>query len=530
MNSDGRFLGPITFQQGLVHSRNTVTVKLLMDVGIENTIETARKMGIGSPLGRNLSLSLGAAEVTPLELTAAYSVFPNLGTRVQPVLVKKVLDRYGRVLEDNTSEPIQINQETLSDKQASAWLEQRRATPFPSGDYQLFQDGTGQPNYQQYGDQYDSQLERYWQQSYGRNPGAPMNDRQAEWRNRPVPEAAEPQEIDQAPPLRNELEALLSLPKRFVYTGKVSRRPDPKRVLSPQTAYLMTSILRKVCVSGTAAKATRMKRRDIAGKTGTTDDSTDAWFIGFNPHYTTGIWVGYDAKVSLGRKEYGSRAALPIWMEFMSQALSGEPNGEYLPPRGIVYWEADPRQRPNLVTLLESSPDLGQEFPSKRTSPVDMEAGALPTYASGMYGGFSSPMQMYGTSRVIDPYTGQPMPAGPPMGNPMASNSFYDYHPGTIRVLSPRGDTLGHAPYSVDEKGRVVVYREMLSPVADTSLHLGDDDRYRGRAGPDQQERGEQRGPQEQSHPLQSLVQGANRLYRDLRGYVPQINPFGWTQ
>ena len=87
-----------------------------------------------------------------------------------------------------------------------------------------------------------------------------------------------------------------------------SRGPRMMRVLSPQTAYLMASILRDTCVSGTAAAASRLRRKDLAGKTGTTDDCTDAWFVGFNPKYTTGVWIGYDAKVSLGRQEYGATA------------------------------------------------------------------------------------------------------------------------------------------------------------------------------------------------------------------------------
>ncbi|MBM3299361.1 MAG: transglycosylase domain-containing protein, partial [Deltaproteobacteria bacterium] len=109
MNSDGSFLGPITLRQALAQSRNVAAVKLIMDVGVEPTIEMARAMGIESRLGKNLSLSLGASEVTPLELTSAYTVFPNMGVRVAPVLVKKVVDRFGKVLEDNTMEPLDIS-------------------------------------------------------------------------------------------------------------------------------------------------------------------------------------------------------------------------------------------------------------------------------------------------------------------------------------------------------------------------------------------------------------------------------------
>lgn len=530
MNSDREFRGFITLTDALVHSRNTATVKLLMDVGIEPTIETARKMGIESALGRNLSICLGASEVTPLELTSAYTVFPNLGTRVHPVLVKKVLDRFGRVLEDNTADPIEITRETLSDKQASAWQEERRAVPFPADPQQLSQDDLGQYFYQQ-----------YWRQHYpdDRSRGRPpqnfdprsedqilerdLPDRQP--LNQVVAQQPEP-EPGQAPLLNSDLESLLSLSKRFVFTGEVSRRPDPTRVLSPQTAYLMTSILRRTCISGTAAKASRLKRRDLAGKTGTTDDSTDAWFIGFNPTYTTGVWIGHDTKVSLGRKEYGNRAALPVWMEFMGEALSGQPNGVYPPPPGIVYWETgEQQQRGNLVALLESSPDLAQEFPTKRVSPLDSDFGPRVGYDSPMYGGYPGYVPMYGPQRRIDPYTGQPVPAVSGYGSPMATASFYDYHPGTIRVFAPNGETLGYAPYSVDEKGKVVVYREMLSPVAEPSFHFGEQEKRRSE--------GDENGfeqPRPSQHPLQSLVQGANRLFQDLRHALPHVNPFEWTR
>ncbi|MFH0960968.1 MAG: transglycosylase domain-containing protein, partial [Pseudomonadota bacterium] len=100
-NSDGGFIGATNLTNALALSRNVVAVKLLMDVGLETTINAARNMGIKSPLGRNLSLGLGSSEVTPIELTAAYTVFPNMGMRISPVMIKKVVDRFGNVLEDN---------------------------------------------------------------------------------------------------------------------------------------------------------------------------------------------------------------------------------------------------------------------------------------------------------------------------------------------------------------------------------------------------------------------------------------------
>ena len=123
------------------------------------------------------------------------------------------------------------------------------------------------------------------------------------------------------------------------YDGRVLEEnyPDVKDVISARTARLMTSMLEEVVQHGTGIAATKLKL-PLAGKTGTTNDFTDAWFVGFSPSVTAGVWVGYDEKKSLGAKETGARAALPIWMEFMSAALAGKDPGQFqsppvLPPR-----------------------------------------------------------------------------------------------------------------------------------------------------------------------------------------------------
>ena len=116
------------------------------------------------------------------------------------------------------------------------------------------------------------------------------------------------------------------------YDGRVleSDYPDVKEVISSRTARLMTSMLQGVVEHGTAVAATKMKV-PLGGKTGTTNDFTDAWFVGFSPGLTAGVWVGFDEKKSLGAKETGSKAALPIWMQFMTAALAGKDPGEFQP-------------------------------------------------------------------------------------------------------------------------------------------------------------------------------------------------------
>jgi penicillin-binding protein 1A len=117
------------------------------------------------------------------------------------------------------------------------------------------------------------------------------------------------------------------------YEGRVLEEdfPDVKDVISQRTARLMTSMLREVVLHGTGIAAAKLPF-PVAGKTGTTNDFTDAWFVGFSPTMSCGVWVGYDEKKSLGAKETGAHAALPIWMNFMIAAMSGKDVGEFQAP------------------------------------------------------------------------------------------------------------------------------------------------------------------------------------------------------
>ena len=207
-NYDARFEGTITLRRALAQSRNIPALKLADRVGIKTVIEYAHRFGITSNIPAYLPVALGSAEITPLEQTAAFSVFPNDGVRVAPRYITKVTDYEGRILEEDFS--------------------------------------------------------------------------------------------------------------------------DIKDVVSSRTARVMTSMLREVVLHGTAVAAAKMPY-PLAGKTGTTNDFTDAWFVGFSPALTCGVWIGYDEKKSLGEKETGSRAALPIWMQFMTVALAGKDPGEFQP-------------------------------------------------------------------------------------------------------------------------------------------------------------------------------------------------------
>lgn len=434
VNSDGAYAGPVPMRQALAQSRNIVAVKVLLDVGIDQTIRMARQMGMKSPLGRHLSLALGASEVTPLELTSAYTVFPNLGMRVHPVLVKKVVDRFGNVLEDNTTEPL--------DLEGAA-----KVPPVLSPDHDL------QP------DQEDSEKPA----GQGRASTGLIDEMRSLAVN------------DESFSFNEHIDGLLS--GNSIPALRFSRQPV-QRVMSPQTSYLMCSMLREVCVSGTGASVNRLRRKDLAGKTGTTDDCTDAWFVGFNPRYTTGVWLGFDAKVSLGRREYGGAAALPIWMDFMKEALGKAPSREYPVPPGIAFpGVAAPYGRPGLDASLHADwdPFLGLQL--KEVCSVD----TVPVPAGGNWN------------------------AQPGLAMDFAFNAMAPT--GAVRVLSPTGETLGLAYVSRDQKGRIELYRDYAR---------------------NETERDQPPAPQEST--ADWFLPRAGQVLRQLRQFVPPSTYGGWFQ
>ncbi len=226
-NYDEKFEGTITLRRALAQSRNIPALKLADSVGIKTVIDYAHRFGITSNIPPYLPIALGAVEVTPIEQTSAFSVFPNDGVHISPRYITKVTDYEGRTLEENF--------------------------------------------------------------------------------------------------------------------------PDVKDVVSARTARTMTSMLREVVLHGTAIAAASLKY-PLAGKTGTTNNFTDAWFVGFSPSLTCGVWIGYDEKKFLGAKESGARAALPIWMDFMKVALEGKDSGEFQPP------EPTPNSAPRAVDTPDTAP------------------------------------------------------------------------------------------------------------------------------------------------------------------------------
>jgi len=233
-NAEKRFYGPTRLREALIHSINLVSIRLLDQITIPYAVSYAQRFGFGpSQLPPTLSLALGTANVTPLQMATGYAVFANGGYKVVPFAIDSIRNSQGQIL-----------------YQAKPLTVCRDCSPAQT------------------------------------------------------------------------------------------QQPNAPRVISAQNAFLITSALHDVIEHGTAIEARGLKRNDLSGKTGTTQNQVDAWFVGYNPDFVTLTWMGFDQPQSL--HEYGAQAALPTWIEFMEMALKGKPDRPLDQPSGIVNIKIDP--------------------------------------------------------------------------------------------------------------------------------------------------------------------------------------------
>ncbi|MDR7402376.1 MAG: penicillin-binding protein 1A [Armatimonadota bacterium] len=282
-NYDGTFRGPVTLRYALEHSINIPAIKTLAEVGPQAVIDTARRMGITSPLEPVLSLALGTNEVTPLEMASAYGALATLGIHAEPFGIVKVVDREGRVLEEHT--------------------------------------------------------------------------------------------------------------------------PRRRLALSADVAYVLTDLLKGVILRGTGTAA--QIGRPAAGKTGTTDDYRNAWFIGYTPRLVAAVWVGNDDNTPM-RRVVGGTVPVRIWAAFMRVAVADLPAEDWAPPEGVVVATvcgtsgrlatsqcADPRRevfvRGTEPTEYDISPPpaedtgpAGAAVPLTLTSPAQGQAVSSPFVIEGL--------------------------------------------------------------------------------------------------------------------------------------------------
>jgi penicillin-binding protein 1A len=159
-------------------------------------------------------------------------------------------------------------------------------------------------------------------------------------------------------------------------------QPESERVIDRTTAYIMTNLLTGVVQDGTGWRAKALKR-PVAGKTGTTNDLHDAWFVGYTPRYVTGVWVGFDEEKPLGVEETGSRAASPIWVEFMQAILKDKPIRVFQVPDGVVFAKID--SETGLLAVAESEKTIFECF----------KVGTVPTEYSKKPGSITEPSQLF---------------------------------------------------------------------------------------------------------------------------------------
>ena len=246
LNYDRKYEGKVTLRRALEQSRNIPAVKAMAELGPKEVVGYAKRFGLKGDYQPYLSLALGAAEATLVEMTSAYSAFPNQGVRLEPYSVMSIADREGNVLLEN--------------------------------------------------------------------------------------------------------------------------RPEPHEALRADTAFVMTNLLRGVVQRGTAQAAAALDW-PLAGKTGTMDEYTDAWFIGFDPNITVGVWVGYDEKKPLGNGETGAAAALPIWMDFVKVYLD-----KYADRKNPPQFEA-----PGNIVFVTLDSGVSEAFINGTQPAVSVTAAPSPT-------------------------------------------------------------------------------------------------------------------------------------------------------
>ena len=286
-NYSGRVFGPTRLREGLVYSRNLVSIRVLLSIGISYAIDYVQRFGFPEEqLPHDLTLALGSAALSPLQVATGYAVFANMGFRVEPYLVTRMADNNGEVV--------------YRANPARACLEPCAAR---------------------------ERAEKAAAEAEGADAAVPATDQK---------EVSGEQHLDdQERP--GELESV-GVPDREV----VAAPRFAARAIPVQNAYMVRSFLRDVARRGTGRGTRVLGRDDLGGKTGTTDDQLDAWFSGFNSSLVATAWVGYDELKSLGARETGARAALPMWIDFMRTALKGTPEVWPELPPGMVTVRIDP--------------------------------------------------------------------------------------------------------------------------------------------------------------------------------------------
>ncbi|MDC1287221.1 penicillin-binding protein 1A [Gammaproteobacteria bacterium] len=272
-NYSGKVYGPTRMREALIKSRNLVSIRILQSIGLRFATSYIQRFGFEREnMPYDLSLALGSGTYSPLQVARGYAVFSNGGYLIDPYIVDRVESGTGEIIFQNRPKTVCQGCETED-------LTERAAA------------------------------------------------------EKALADQADTSETDAV------IESSAEVADDVVSDDEAVEDTGPRyapRVITAQNAYIMRSIMREVVQRGTAVRAKALGRKDIAGKTGTTNDQIDAWFSGYNDQVVTTAWVGFDNQRHMGRRETGGRAALPMWIDFMRVALDGMPENLQEQPEGLV--------------------------------------------------------------------------------------------------------------------------------------------------------------------------------------------------
>jgi penicillin-binding protein 1A len=304
-NFSEKFYGPTRLREAMVNSRNLVSIRLLRAIGIEYARDYTTQFGFErDELPANLSMALGSASLTPLSMARGYAVFANGGFLVTPQYIRRITAMNGEVAYETLPTTI------CEDCDA--------------------------------------------QQAVTEETEAVENNEPV---LKPLEIASNTQEVE------GTVEGSGS-------DGQISgsHGPDAVRAISAQNAYLVRSMMMDVVRRGTGVRAMQLGRRDLAGKTGTTNEQRDAWFSGYNDRLVTSVWVGFDNHEPLGRRELGGRAALPVWMAYSAIALEGVEDRQPEMPEGLAQAKIDPET--GMLARLDDDTAIMEIFQAGRLPPM----------------------------------------------------------------------------------------------------------------------------------------------------------------
>ncbi len=288
-NDSNSYNGPTRLREALYRSINLVSIRVLLDIGAGHVMDHVSNFGFrtGSfPRNTQLAIGGGTMAVTPIDMARAYAVLANQGYLVDPYIVAEVRNSNGEVMYRANPAKVDTGCEDNPDEMSNGDEDFSNAVS----------------------------LDDILNTTAEASPAVPAQ------------EPVEP--ID---------------PHRIGECGSPNGPVQAERVLDERNAFVMHSMLQDVIKRGTGRRALALKRSDLAGKTGTTNDAADTWFNGYSPQLVTTVWVGFSNHEPLGARAYGSNTPLPIWVDFMEEALKGLEEFSLPQPAGIVTMKIDPQ-------------------------------------------------------------------------------------------------------------------------------------------------------------------------------------------